>query len=122
MDKKGILKHKEVFNAWLEGKEIQEFNTMSEEWEEWEDDNDFEFRENTQYRIKDERKIIPFTEETIIPNLDRWIKNINSNDKCKIINYSDSGICVIDEFYDYYELLDKFVFVDTNEPCGNEIN
>ena len=107
MDKKGILKHKEVFDAWLEGKEIQIFNTMSEKWE---DDNDFEFRENTQYRIKDEIKIIPFTEETIVPHLDRWIRNIDNDYKYRIIYYESDGVGLLDEFYDYSELSDKFEF------------
>jgi hypothetical protein len=117
MDKKGIIKHKEVFEAWLEGKEIQVFNTILEKWEECPDP---EFWENNQYRIKPENKIIPFTEETIVPHLDRWIMDSDEN-KYKIINYCDSGISVIDEFYFYHELL-KFVFVDNGKPCGYEIN
>jgi hypothetical protein len=116
MDKKGIIKHKEVFDAWLEGKEIQVFNTILEKWEECPDP---EFWENNQYRIKSD-KIIPFTEETIVPHLDRWIMDSDEN-KYKIINYCDSGISVIDEFYFYHELL-KFVFVDNGKPCGYEIN
>lgn len=119
MDKKGIIKHKEVFDAWLEGKEIQVFNTILEKWEECPHP---EFRENIQYRIKSEDKIISFTEETIIPHLDRWIKNIYNNHKFRIICYESDGICVLDEFYDYSELLDRFVFVDNGKPCGYEIN
>jgi len=51
MNKEGILKHKEVFDAWLEGAEIQ-YKVFTNG--EWEDVKDFDpsWNPNTRYRVK----------------------------------------------------------------------
>ena len=87
MDKKGIIKHKKIFDAWLDGKTIQYYVNSNNTWQ---DIVNPDFYQNSEYRIKPEFPNFKFG-ETILVSDDQidWKERIFINsDNDKVYTFS----------------------------------
>jgi len=82
--------------------------------------------EYQEYRIKPEKKLVPFTFEDNILFRDKWVKGINSTriSLSKIVRFSKESISIASQLdinsYSYKEFLAHFTFED-GSPCGKYV-
>jgi hypothetical protein len=72
------------------------------------------------FRIKPEKKLVPFTFEDVIPHKGKWIKSKNNGNLFKILAVGKNGVGIKSREYTYFELLDSFTFED-GTSCGKYI-
>jgi|GEM_PF-5113177 len=71
------------------------------------------------YRLKPERKLVPFTIDDASSFRDRWITN-KQDDYYQITSYDKHGILTDLAFINYKQLMEDYQF-DDGLPCGKYV-
>ena len=108
-----------VFQAFVNGKQIQRKSEITGLWE----DRFFpDFDPHHEYRVKPEKKLVPFTVEDIELLKGRWFKHKNKDcHSCfQIIGVFPDKIMFFGGEILYSTLLESFEFED-GTPCGKYV-
>jgi len=111
----------ELKKADSEGKKIQIVNSDGV-WHDY-DNNNFDWSFPVErYRIKPERKLVPYTWEDREQLRGKWVKYILSDRKLEglIDSVQHHGVNVSGVFYSYEQFLKEYKFLN-DSPCGKHI-
>lgn len=108
----------EILQAYSQGKIIQRRNSVYSPYFEdvplpliYEDLSKYE------YRIKPEKKLVPFTFEDGNLFRDKWVRCKRSLPLYRIISYNRYCITIENTILDYEHLMQAYIFED-GSPCG----
>lgn len=109
-----------IIQGFTEGREIQHYSPTLKEWI---DNNNPDWFDRVEYRLKERPVYVPFNEGDADLIRDQWIKSINSDIEYKISVFHPIGSLPIylplgsGEWISYENLLNRFTFLD-GSPCG----
>lgn len=108
-----------IFESFLSGKEVQEFNEETKCWELVSDKKTLNLEKK--YRIKPEKKFVPYTLDNKFLLKNAWVKPISDlNNIYLITSIHDKGVVIDGSEITYASLLKNFLFEDGG-ICGLEV-
>lgn len=118
MKRKEAEKFLPLIKAFSEGRAI-EYKSVNE----WVETSEPNWVTDTEYRIKSQQKLIPFTFEDNLLFKDKWFKYKDGafRRSLKLVAYDGDCVTIHNQSFSYQKFLDNYIFED-GSSCGKYIN